>query len=105
MTHPNHHTAPLTLRFCASRLLTTLTLATPLFVSACASTCTKSARISRIADQQLVVIESVQRERGSPAVSGPASKNEALRRAEAHLSEALDALKRSVEAINQEEEK
>lgn len=96
-------TAPLTLRFSTPCLFIMATLLTSILLSGCSSTCNKSLRIARIADQQLAVIESVKREREAPEVSGLAKKNATLWRAEQHLSAALGALERAVLAIKQEE--
>lgn len=105
MKHSPNPTAPHKLRLRTSLSLTTATLLAAASLSACSSHCNKSTRISSIVDQQLVVIESLKRERESLQVSGIAQKDETLRRAEVHLATALVALERSIQEIKQEEEK
>lgn len=105
MTNTPKYTAPLTHHFHTTHLLTLTLLIVSLCATGCSSHCNRSDRISRIADQQLVVIESLRGERKSPEVISRVQKDTALGRAEGHLTQALDALERSVQAIKQEENK
>lgn len=97
--------APLQLRYRTTHLLTIITLLVPFLLTACSSSCNKSMRISRIADQQLVVIDSLRSERKSAEVSSLVQKDATLRHAEAHLTQALESLTKSIQTVKEEEDK
>lgn len=80
-------------------LLTAAALTTQVLLTGCASINRKEETIDSILAKENTLIEKVKLERAQPEVSNGVSRDESLKKAEAHLSLALDELLKANEVI------
>ena len=73
-------------------LLILVSLAFPIFTTACSTTCHKRNAIVNVFDGQSELIRRIKSERQSQQVSAKVQQDPALRSAETHLEQSLDAL-------------
>lgn len=80
-------------------LLTAAALTTQFLLTGCASVNRKEETIDSILSKESALIEKLKLERAQPEVSQGVSQNDSVKKAEAHLSLALDELLKANEVI------
>lgn len=72
------------------------------FIIGCQTSSSKTLKVQKVADQQVILISKIQSQRQNPQMIKFLSQNDMLRSAEMDLNQALDAIKEaSAEIANQ----